>query len=121
GDQASVGAPRHGLALAFDPGRFPSCLGIPDPDQAITRGTGEPAAVPAPGKPRRRPLARNDRAAYDDVPELASTIGVPDPDPPFGADGRETFPIGSENGGQNKLPVPAQLVPDAAIRQADQI
>ena len=46
-------------ALMGDPGRLLSGLGIPDPDQAVPGGAGEPPAVRAPAEapPCSRPIA----------------------------------------------------------------
>ena len=91
--------------------------GIPD-SEYVPRGAGEPPAVRAPAEPR---VAVPRSRALTDGPELPPALGVPDPDRPLIAEGRQSLAVGPERDGPNAMVVPDQLVPDPAIRQADQV
>ena len=56
-----------------------------------------------------------------DGSELPPAASVPDADGPFGTKGCQTLPIRPKGDGKNPLVVPHQLVPDAAVRKADQV
>ena len=104
-----------------DPGRLPSGLGIPDPDEAVLRWRWRAAGRPGSSSaPPARPLREPEALALDG-PELPPAAGVPDPDRPLVPEGRQALPVGPEGDGVDEPLVPGQLVPDPAIGEADHV
>src|SRR5262249_51025588 len=56
-----------------------------------------------------------------DGPERPPGGDVPEPDHPLGPERRQVLPVGPESDGENILLVPAELVPDPAVGEADQV
>src|SRR5262249_48738885 len=91
-----VRTPGHGSGLAFDPGYLLSGLRIPDPDQAIRHGTGEPPSVRAPVQSRASTPRGVPNGARPEGPELSPSAGVPDADCSLVPESCQALAIGSE-------------------------